>query len=206
MRMSSTLPQGINIAQLLRSGMVLHPSEVVALVHALCDQEVCVPTADKLWITHEGQVIVHETNGAPPLLATMGALIETLLPPFSEERRYAPAASLHMLPARLRGAAGPRIVSTRELLKAIQHYETDASARVLQHLFARVTAAKPERPASTGVDGVIAPDRRPSGHVSVEAPESAATAVPRSPTFALLALLCVGMGIGLSGYGTYWPG
>jgi hypothetical protein len=71
------------------------------------------------------------------------------LPPFSEERQYAPAASLQTLPARLRGIADPPIVSRSELLYAIQHYETDAPARVLRQLVARATAAAPELAGQT---------------------------------------------------------
>jgi hypothetical protein len=51
---------------------------------------------------------------------------------------------LQMIPARLRGTAEPPIVSTTELLAAIQHYETDTPARVLQQLGARIAAAAPD--------------------------------------------------------------
>ena len=241
---SSTLLQGINVGQLRRSGVVLYPREVVAVVHALCDQEVCVPTPDELWITDGGHVLVGDPGGAAaaaPTLAAMGVLIDSLLPPFSEARQYAPAASLHTLPARLRGAAEPPIVSTRELLYVIEPYETDAPARVLQQLVARAIAAAPARPGReavasapvdsdstallivpfegrddaldeypseqivrTGVDSAAAPDRLSPVRVVADAPETAATAAPRSPMLTLVAVLCVGISLGLFGYGGYW--
>jgi hypothetical protein len=141
-----TLPAGINIGHLRRSGLMLYPKEVVAVVHALCDQEAGIPTPDELWITVGGQVIVRDGGGAAraaPSLTSMGLLIDTLLPPFSEDRHHAPPASLHMLPARLRGTAASPIVSAQELLDAIRHYETDVPARVLQQLVARAAAAAP---------------------------------------------------------------
>ena len=94
---ASTLLQGINVGQLRRSGVVLYPREVVAVVHALCEQSVCVPTPDELWIQDDGQVLVRGPGGAAaaaPWLATMGVLIDGLLPPFSEERQYTPCRLL----------------------------------------------------------------------------------------------------------------
>jgi hypothetical protein len=239
---ASTRPQEISVAQLKHCGLVLYPREVVALVHALCDQQVCVPTPGDLSLTDAGQVLVRDgagATGAAPFLTTMGVLIEALLPPFSEERQYAPAASLHMLPARLRGTTGPPIVSTPELLYVIQHYETDAPARVLQQLVARAAAAldRPARESVTSgqgesesavlrivafegrddsldeypseqvvgrrVDYASLPDRLPLGPVVPDAPEIVSTSAPRSRVFALLAVLCVGTSLGLSGYGAY---
>jgi hypothetical protein len=150
--MSSTHRQNMNVAQLRRSGVVLHPREVVALVHALCDQELAVPTPEELWITEAGNVIVGDdspraTNVAA-FLRAVGVLIDTLLPPFTEVRRYVPAASLHRLPARLGGTAESPIVSMPELLYVIQPYETDVPSRVLQHLVTRVTVVAPHQHAS----------------------------------------------------------
>jgi hypothetical protein len=160
---SSTLLQGLNVGQLRRSGVVLYPREVVAVVHALCDQDVCVSSPDELWITAEGQVLVDHPGRAPALasrLASFGVLIDSLLPPFTEERQYAPAASLQTIPARLSGTAEPAIVSTRELLYVIGPYETDAPERVLQQLVARVITAAPARPGRDTV--MLAPARSDS--------------------------------------------
>ena len=183
----SSLPQGMNVAQLRRAGLVLYPKEVVAMVHALCDQAVSVQTPDELWITDEGHVLVCASAGAAravPGLTSMGVLIETLLPPFSEERQYAPAASLHRLPARLRGTAGPPIGTTQELLYAIQHYETDAPTRVLQRLFARAEAAAPERsliasvtPGPVDADRLTALAPLEGGHDSPDEDPSARTGI-----------------------------
>jgi hypothetical protein len=153
MMTSRTLPDGLNAAQVKRAGLLWHPKEVVAVVHALCDQDMAVAAPEELWITNEGGVLVAEPDSAAeaPLLTRIGFLIDTLLPPFSENRAYMPAASLQMIPARLRGTAEPPIVSTRELLSAIEHYETDVPARVLQQLLARVTAAAPERAVEEAV-------------------------------------------------------
>src|ERR1700712_5132727 len=109
-----TLSDGLNAAQVRRAGLLWHPKEVVAVVHALCDQEIGVATPEELWITNEGRVLAPELDGAAaaPLLTRIGFLIDTLLPQFSENRAYTPAASLQMIPARLRGAAEPPIVST----------------------------------------------------------------------------------------------
>jgi hypothetical protein len=89
----------LNVAQLRRSGLVLYPREVVALVHALCDQELAVPTPDELWITEAGDVLVGDDSaratGTAPFLQTVRALMDTLLQPFSEARQHVPAASLH---------------------------------------------------------------------------------------------------------------
>jgi hypothetical protein len=153
---SAPRPETMKLTQLRRPGLVMYPKEVVAIVHALCNLQQCGPTLDAVWITETGHVYVQDqddSTGAAPFLPTVGALLDTLLPPFSEERQYAPAASLQTLAARLQGTAAPPIVSTTELLFAIQHYETAAPASVLQQLVARVTAAPPdgadERPLSS---------------------------------------------------------
>ena len=134
---SSAFSEGITVAQLRHAGVGLYPREVVAIVHDLCDQGMCVERPDELCITAAGRVLVREpvgAAGAVQFLTAMGVLIDSLMPSFREQRHYTPPASLQMLPARLRGTAGPPIVSTRELLYAIQHYETDTPARVLQQL------------------------------------------------------------------------
>src|SRR3978361_479717 len=102
----SPRPPGCNVGALRQSGVTLSPREVVALVHALSNMDGPIPSADEGWITNAGEAIVvarGRTAAADPALklAGLAALMDALLPPFREDRRYAPPASLHMIPGRL---------------------------------------------------------------------------------------------------------
>ena len=73
----------------------------------------------------------------------LAALLEELLPPFSEDPDYALRSSMRVLPARLRAKPGlPPVAHVHELLQTISIYEEGEPAQVLRQLVDRFTGAE----------------------------------------------------------------
>jgi hypothetical protein len=145
------IPHDVHIGEALRRGLRLYTREVAAIIHETClsidaadatGRVVVAPTADDLWVTPVGVLrVAAALADAASLdrLVGLAALIEQLLPPFSDDPNYAVRGSMRIVPARLRAKPGLScIANVGELLQTISIYETDDPARVLEQLANRV--------------------------------------------------------------------
>ena len=184
-------PQDINIGQTMRNGVPLYTREVAALVHETCvrledadarGEGVGAPTADELWVTLDGQLRInpmHAGTANVERLVGLAALIEQLLPPFSNDPNYAVRASMRILPPRLRAKPGlSPLVSVTDLLQSIQTFETDAPDLVLEQLSARVGATEKSTAPAAVTEGLT----EPLIPQTYEAPAATAAAAPESST------------------------
>ena len=73
----------------------------------------------------------------------LAALLEELLPPFSDDPDYAVRSSMRILPARLRAKPGlPHVADVHELLQTIGIYEEGEPAQVLRQMVDRFGGAQ----------------------------------------------------------------
>jgi hypothetical protein len=148
-------PQELNIGQAIRDGLWLYTREVAAIVHETCrwiesatarGEVVATPSAEELWVGGGGALRispVRSDSAVAVQLHGLAALLEELLPPFSDDPDYALRSSMRVLPARLRAKPGlPPVANVHELLQTISIYEEGEPAQVLRQLVDRLTGAE----------------------------------------------------------------
>ena len=149
-------PQDLNIGQAIRDGLWLYTREVAAIVHETCrwiesaaarGELVAAPSAEELWVGAGGALRVSPVRrhlAVAVQLHGLAALLEELLPPFSDDPDYAVRSSMRVLPARLRAKPGlSPIANVQELLQTISIYEEEEEpVRVLHQLADRFNGAE----------------------------------------------------------------
>jgi hypothetical protein len=151
--------QDLNIGQAIRAGSWLYTREVAAIVHETCrwmetaaarGDLVAAPSAEELWVGGGGALrlgSMQSDSAVAVQLHGLAALLEELLPPFSDDPDYAVRSSMRVLPARLRAKPGlSHIATVQELLQTITIYEEEEPVRVLHQLVDRFNGA--ESPAA----------------------------------------------------------
>jgi hypothetical protein len=146
----------VNLGRLRRDGHLLYTREAAAVLHEVCRAMVVaqaagrvpvVPSPDELWVTPEGalQIDSAQEHGDPrTVMPALGALVEALLPPFSQEPDYAVPMSFRLLAPRARGKPGlPELASVAALRAEVARFEAGPPAEVLRALPVRVTDRAP---------------------------------------------------------------
>ena len=88
----------VNLGKAIDRGLRLNTIEVVAVLHNACMQLEAGTTAalpgsiDDFWITDAGKVVLPRTTKVEPARATVGLLLEALLPPANAANDAVPAA------------------------------------------------------------------------------------------------------------------
>jgi hypothetical protein len=142
--------QDLNVGEAIRREQWLYTREVAAIIHDTCrwietadtrGEFVAAPCADELWVSGNGTLrisMVRTVSTAADQLHGLAALLEEVLPPFSDEPDYAVRSSMRVLPARLRAKPGlSHIADVHELLQTISVYEEGEPAQVLRQLVHR---------------------------------------------------------------------
>jgi len=151
----SDRPQELNIGETIRRELWLYTREVAAIIHETCrwieiadirGELVAAPSAEELWVGGGGTLRVSSVRAdstAVDQLHGLAALLEELLPPFSDDPDYAVRSSMRVLPARLRAKPGlSPVADVHELLQTIGIYEEGEPAQVLRQLVHRFNGAQ----------------------------------------------------------------
>ena len=148
-------PQELNIGKTIRRELWLFTREVAAIIHEACrwieiadirGELLAAPSAEELWVGDGGALRVSPVRADSTLvdqLHGLAALLEELLPPFSDDPDYAVRSSMRILPARLRAKPGlPPVANVHELLETIAIYEEGEPTQVLRQLVDRFNGAQ----------------------------------------------------------------
>src|SRR5580765_4149005 len=151
----SDTPQELNIGETIRRELWLYTREVAAIIHETCrwieiaeirGELVAAPCAEELWLGGGGALRVSSIRADSTVvdqLHGLAALLEELLPPFSDDPDYAVRGSMRVLTARLRAKPGLlAIANVHELLQTISIYEEGEPAQVLRQLVGRFHGAQ----------------------------------------------------------------
>ena len=147
--------EDLNIGQAIRRELWLYTREVAAIIHETCrwieiahtrGELVAAPRAAELWLGGDGALRVSPVRAVSTVvdqLHGLAALLEELLPPFSDDPDYAVRSSMRVLPARLRAKAGlPHVANVHELSQTMSIYEEEEPARLLRQLVDRFSGAQ----------------------------------------------------------------
>ena len=210
--MSTSIPSGHNIGELLHRGIGLTTREVLALTHEVCrDATAAFPQSpDDLWITDTGELLIARSDQiAQPIDPRNGvaSLLEAMLPrEGAEDPPYVVPAALRGLPTRLRVIAADVGPQDRKDLMSILSWHLDGDPReVIEQLVARVRGAD--------ADAVDAPAAAADGDLDLfpdsKAPAEASSGEPRvrgrmRRAATVLALLAIGLLFIAIGSASYW--
>jgi hypothetical protein len=149
--------RSLNIGERLASGEVLATREVVALVHEVCRQpRACPRTAEDLWLTHNGEVLVAVCDRPAEQVDARdvaASLLEAMLPADgSDHLERQVSSSLRGLPARLRASERRAGAQDRSDLMTILAWHLGGDPReVLRALAYRLTHGPQPLVAATPV-------------------------------------------------------
>ena len=145
--MTTSEARAINLGQAVRDGLRLKTTDVVALLHDVCQQlEIDgakkLPTSiDEVSINDAGSVVMPSGRPSPTLRTAVATLLDALLATSSDEADAIPPA-LRSLPARLRAAGNAAKASDiKDLLTILRWHLANEPRVVLRELAIRAQLA-----------------------------------------------------------------